>query len=235
MGQRQISPGEARHLVGLYDAAVAYLDFHVGRLLDVLRGRPDYPNTWIFVTSDHGEALGEHRTVGHGQTLYQEILHVPLLVRYPDGWGARPGSRDGSPAQSVDIVPTILQALGIPAPTPLDGVPLDGRREVMLAEDFPVSVPVRRVSPRHGGGSRALLVDDLKYLRNDDGSEELYDLDRDPLEERNLAEAMPEAVARRAPGSRPGAAPLPKADLHRRPASLPAAVEEGLRALGYVE
>ncbi len=159
-----------------------------------------------------------------------------MLIRYPDGWGARPGSRDGSPAQSVDIVPTVLQALGIGAPAPLDGVPIDGRREVMLAEDFPLSWPVGRLSLRHGAGSLALIVDGLKYLRHDDAPEELFDLDQDPLEERNLAEAMPNALARlrsqleawsRAAAERePRPAP---------PASLPAEAEEGLRALGYVE
>ena len=235
-GQRQVSPGEARHLVGLYDAAVAYMDSHVGRLLDFLRGRPDYSNTWIFITSDHGEALGEHQSLDHGLTLYQEILHVPLLVRYPDGWGATPGSRDASPAQSVDIVPTVLQALGIAAPTPLDGVPLDGRRKVMLAEGFPEVWPAQGLSLRHGGGSFALIVGGLKYLRNDDATEELFDLNRDPLEQRNLAETMPDAVARlrsqleawSGAAARRGPRPAP-------PASPPPAVEEGLRALGYVE
>ncbi len=141
-----------------------------------------------------------------------------------------------SPAQSVDIVPTVLQALGIDAPTPLDGVPLEGRREVMLAEDFPEVWPAGRPSLRHGAGSLALVVDGLKYLRNDDAPEELFDLDRDPLEQRNLAETMPDTVARlrarleawsRAAAGR-GARPAP-------PASLPAELEEDLRALGYVE
>lgn len=235
MGQRRVSPEEARRLVEEYDAAVAYLDSHVGRLLDVLRARPDYANTWIFVTSDHGEALGEHQSLGHGQTLYQEILHVPLLVRYPDGWGPSPGTRDARPAQLVDIVPTVLQALGIAAPAPLDGVPLGGGREVMLAEDFPPSWPVSQ-SHRHGGGSRAIVVAGLKYLRNDDGTEELYDLGRDPLEERNLAETRPEAVAglraRLEEWARVAAKAEPPPAL-REP--LPPEVEEGLRALGYME
>jgi arylsulfatase A-like enzyme len=136
----------------------------------------------------------------------------------------------------VDIVPTVLQALGIAAAAPLDGVPIDGRRELMLAEDFRVSWPVGRLSPRHGAGSLALIVDGLKYLRNDDGSEELFDLDQDPLEERNLAETMPDAVAslrsRLEAWSRTVAERRPR---RAPPAPLPAEVEEGLRALGYVE
>ena len=79
-------------LRALYDASLSYLDHHVGRLLEFLRRQPGYADTWVVVTADHGELLGEHGRLGHHCQLDDQLLRVPLIVRYPRGQASRPGT-----------------------------------------------------------------------------------------------------------------------------------------------
>jgi arylsulfatase A-like enzyme len=114
---------EARGLVArmapLYDAEIAGIDRSFGILLDELDRRGRLDQTLVVVISDHGEELGEHGGLGHGRTLYREVLDVPWIVRLP---GQTAGRRIATPAAHLDVLPTILAALGIPAETGLRGV-----------------------------------------------------------------------------------------------------------------
>ncbi|HKA29664.1 MAG TPA: sulfatase [Candidatus Binatia bacterium] len=104
-----------------YDAAVRYTDTAIAPLLDAVRSGPR-GRTLLVVTSDHGEAFGEHGTVGHGAELYEEVLRVPLFV-----WGpglVAPGRRVPGLVGVVDVTPTILDLLGFPVPTGISGVSL---------------------------------------------------------------------------------------------------------------
>jgi len=107
----------------LYDGGVRTADEFVGRLLDELRGLGQLDRTLFVVTSDHGEEFGDHdphkiyNTHGHSQ--YREMVHVPLLLRYP-GF-AQPGLEVESPVGLVDVAPTLLDLLGLPVPAEMQG------------------------------------------------------------------------------------------------------------------
>lgn len=160
-------PEILRHL---YDGGVRDVDRALGRLFRDLEAAGLWDSMTVVVTSDHGEAFFEHGRVLH-DTLHEEILQVPLLVKWPGGEGA--GARHGSPASAVDLAPTLLAAAGLPVDD-LPGTPLARRHP-----DAPVVA---------GTLDRTLIQGDWKLmvpLRG--GPVALYDLDSDPLERHDLA------------------------------------------------
>jgi hypothetical protein len=100
-------------VVARYDSALRFVDDHLGRLFDALRERGLLDKTLVVVSADHGEELWDHGSFFHGVSLYDEQLHVPLIVRLPHG--ARAGTVVDTPVRSVDIVPTMVDALGAPS------------------------------------------------------------------------------------------------------------------------
>ena len=105
-----------------YDAEVAYADEQIGRLLDHLKQKGRAGDALIVVTADHGQSLGEHGLTGHTHVLYEQTLHVPLIVRFPGG--AHGGTRVASLTRSVDLMPTILSFLGVRTEVAFNGVDL---------------------------------------------------------------------------------------------------------------
>ena len=98
------------------------MDAEIGRLFEALRSDGAWNDTLVIVVGDHGEALGEHDEVGHGAFLYESSLRVPFLLRYPDG--RRAGERPTGLVSVVDVHPTLVEAMGLPAPKMVDGVSL---------------------------------------------------------------------------------------------------------------
>jgi arylsulfatase A-like enzyme len=191
------APPSDHALVGaLYDSSVAYADAQLGRLLQELAALGLERRTVVVVTSDHGEALGERELAGHAY-LYDFNLMVPLLVAAPDGRGA--GRRVGAQVRSVDVLPTVLELAGLPAPPGLDGASLlglmDGRADAAPREAWSYAA-----STNFGVSLRAPGV---KYIYNDTawapacGRAELYHLSTDPREERDLAPGAGRAEADR--------------------------------------
>ena len=121
--ERRLTDHEAAainsELGALYDAEVAFTDHHFGQLVAWLKNNGLYDSTAILAVSDHGEEFFEHGGWGHGSTLYQEQLAVPLIVKFPGQVGA--GQRVDALAQHVDLLPTILDLLGIEGPPHLQG------------------------------------------------------------------------------------------------------------------
>ena len=101
-----------RNTVGLYDGNLAWVDSEVGRVLDGLKKRGEWDRTIIVVTSDHGEAFWEHRVRGHGDHVFEEFVHVPLVIRVP---GLAP-RRVAEAVELVDVVPTLLDLAGVFVP-----------------------------------------------------------------------------------------------------------------------
>ena len=117
---------EEQHIRGLYRGAVAASDAAIGELLAGLDARGLLANTVVVVTADHGEMLYEHDLgVGHGDHLYgRHTLNVPLLIRWPGLPPARAGARVATTTPLVDVAPTVLARVGLPAPDGVDGVDL---------------------------------------------------------------------------------------------------------------
>jgi arylsulfatase A-like enzyme len=166
----------------LYDGELAYTDLHVGRLIDELARLPGGDRTIIAITSDHGDGFGEHGFINHGQALYRELLHVPLIVYIP-GLENQPRSIGGA-VSAIDLVPTIADLCGI------DVSDLSFEGESLVAQIFDGTVDTERVvfaetnyphPIRAAISARQKLVFHLKS-----NLYELYDLTKDPWEKSNL-------------------------------------------------
>jgi arylsulfatase A-like enzyme/Flp pilus assembly protein TadD len=226
-------PYRSRYAGRPYDGEVAYSDELVGRLLDTLDRQGRRADTLVVVTSDHGEGLGEHGESVHGFFVYQSTLRVPLLLRGP---GIAAGTRLAVTARSPDLVPTVLDLLGV-ARAP--GLRLSGRtlapalRGSARLEEAPAYAESLLPLLHYGWSDlRALRDGRWKYVQAP--RPELYDLARDPAERDNLAEEQPAraealraALARRLAeekeGARAGTA-----------AGVPPELLEQLGALGYL-
>jgi arylsulfatase len=113
---------DVQHLVALYDGEITYWDHHLGEMLATLDDLRLLDNGIVIVTSDHGEMFGEHGKWVHGNSLYEEVLRVPLLIRYTEAISA--GIVVTGPVQAVDILPSVLDWANIPVPENLRGTSL---------------------------------------------------------------------------------------------------------------
>jgi arylsulfatase A-like enzyme len=200
-----------------YDEEILYMDHHVGRLLDGLKAKGLFDDSLILVTSDHGELLGEHGKMGHGATLFEEEIRVPFLVKFPRDERA-PG-RSAAPVHHVDVASLVLERVGHTTAR---------RKHPQLAEVRPLEF----VSTE--GAWRALYLGDRKLLWNSLGRHALYDLERDPREEHDLAEAEPGRLQEAVALLDKVVASLPSPGESGPPANLDEATLKALRGLGYV-
>ncbi len=109
--RRVRTPDDIQRLVDLYDGEIAYTDAQFGLLVQQLKAQGQYDDTLIIVAGDHGEAFGEHGDFVHGHLAYDEIMRVPLIVKFPAGFAVATSATDAL-AQLVDIAPTVLDVLG---------------------------------------------------------------------------------------------------------------------------
>ncbi len=184
-----------------YDGEIAYADEIVGRLVKYLKSHQLYDRSTIVLLSDHGEGLGDHGEQGHGLFVYDEAIHVPLIVKQEGNAGG--GRRVSDVVQHVDIAPTILDLVKAPTAGQLRGRSLkpllDGTGRPQPVQVYAESLYGRY---RFGWSELAALVDDrYEYIRAP--REELYDLRRDRRERTNVAaerdrdrQAMRQAVDR---------------------------------------
>jgi arylsulfatase A-like enzyme len=119
-GKQTLSDRDKFRLEALYDGEITYHDDQIIRLHDALKRMGLLEDTLIVITSDHGEEFFEHGKVGHGHSLYEELVHVPLLVRLP-GATAGPGIHSSAEISLVDILPTACETLGVECPEGVEG------------------------------------------------------------------------------------------------------------------
>lgn len=117
-------PADRDTVIQLYDGEVRTMDAWLGAFLDDLRGRGLIDSSLIVISADHGEELFDHGWVGHASTtlsasLHEELIRIPLLIRFPGG--RHGGRRVADPARGVDVLPTVLEELGLDLPSGLDG------------------------------------------------------------------------------------------------------------------
>jgi arylsulfatase A-like enzyme len=226
----------------LYDASIRLADERFGSVVDLLRRRGVLDDTVLVFVSDHGEELGEHGGWQHDQSVYEELIHVPLVVRLPVG--AAGGSRVADTVTLVDLAPTLVGRAGVAA----DGLGLRGRdlspviaRQTPREPAAPAVVAVRRNEKKfyapwkaeRGDLNIALRDGDLKAIVNVEiGTVELYDLAADPEERSDLAGRRPDDAARLAAFAGDW---LSRCSGTAGESSLDDATVERLRALGYVD
>ena len=252
---------ESQVLSDMYDAEVAYQDDYLGELFEVLNNRAGKENTLTVIVSDHGDGLGEHGFMGHSFVAYQELVHVPLILHWPEKVLA--GRRIGKPISTRRIYHTILDAAGhLPEeidsldPVEVHGLTLmetingrDPENSTAYAEVYSPLNFAKVVQHRNPQllerlrcleTRRAVVKDGLKLIQVSDWPDELFDLNDDPLE---LVDIMPERPAETAALNNELAelARLTEAQLENLAvgASLDPEADEllaqRLRGLGYIE
>ncbi len=178
----ELSPEDWRYLRDLYDACVASVDAELGRLLEGLARRGLLETTLVVVTSDHGEEFGEHGGSGHGYTLFDENLRVPLILAHP----ALAARRIPEQVRLVDLAPTLVELAGLSAPPTWQGQSL-----VPLLEG--AALPPLPAFAEHAHlPFLALRQGAAKLIVDAGGQRQLFDLARDAAERTDFAQAEPE-------------------------------------------
>ncbi len=252
--RKRFSEEEMRYAEALYDGDIAYTDAKIGEFFAGFETSGQLANSIVIVTSDHGEQFWEHGSWGHGQNLHDHQIHVPLLVFLPESVReqlARSSRAEGKgqpltqgviedQMELIDLYPTLLELLGVA----MDG-PVNGRSLVSLLEGRG-SLPAREAFAEHTNikenEQKALRTPRYKFMvsipRKSSAatgeSYELFDLKRDPGEQKNLAPGLPEKVVElRAKLGRI----MDGSDTARDeevPADIDEALREQLKALGYI-
>lgn len=188
-GRRDFDATDTQHLLDLYDGCIRRIDAGIARLLERLERDGWLDDAWVVVTSDHGEAFREHGTFEHRQ-LYDEEVHIPLIVRPPGGLAGR---RHGEVASLVDLAPTILASVGLDVPASMQGRP-------RIAGARPDAERPVHMTSSDGEAHTALVDGEWKLIRRglEAARRELYDRAGDPFEREDLLTAGDSASAERA-------------------------------------
>ena len=214
-------------LASLYAGEIEYMDGQIGRLIDGLRARGLLDETLVVVTGDHGETFWEHPDYwNHGSWVYQTTLHVPLMMRFPDGRGA--GRVVEQPVSTIDIVPTLCALLAAPQPARVEGVSLLPAIDGLAFERGDVfGEATQPYAAEAGDGwtnarkAHCIRAGKWKYIDapyvEGGGYEQLFDLEQDPGEHVNLLRPQPseplravrDELAERLRAFEAAAAPLP--------------------------
>jgi arylsulfatase A-like enzyme len=245
-GVHSMPEHEVARLPALYAGEINYLDRIVGSFMQQLASLPAADRTLVVLTADHGEEFNEHGKLGHGETLFNHVLHVPLGFYWP---GKIASGTSEAPVELIDIMPTVLDLLSVKAPPNLDGTSL---RPVISGKPSGVADrPVLSELHTAFGDCRRLhlegtcVVDrvavqtaDFKFMSSQIPQfEVLYDLGRDPGETHDVIQDFPAEATRYRTLAQRYAAEQPQQAF---PAAAPTAAmdeetRERLRALGYLK
>ena len=227
---------ELDFLLALYDEEIRFTDDGIGRLLGELDRLGLTDETIVVFTADHGEEFWEHGRVGHGRTLYQELVHVPLVIRAPGGARGRVVAR---PVTNVAVAPTVLDLLGLPTDVAFQAAslapeirPTERADEIGEAE-FPVFAEVEydRFARFYSiVGNRFKLIQN----RNDE-TVVLHDLAEDPGETTDVAAEHPDVVERMRTMMGHLVSALERRPVAARDGPMTEEREKLLRGLGYVD
>lgn len=179
--KKTIAPRDLEHVTALYDGEIRYTDTHLGRLIKGIEETVGLDNCLLVLLSDHGEELNEHGSMeGHQWTLYDEVVHVPLIFRFPKKDYARSVVEEG--VELIDVAPTILDIAEIPIPSEFQGLSLleaikgnvKGVKKYIFAE-------TRRITIK-----QSVRTARYKMQHTEMGWYEMYDTMKDPGEQKNI-------------------------------------------------
>jgi arylsulfatase A-like enzyme len=170
----ELTERRLRRAMALYYATISQIDHHVGRMIDYLKGKGLYEDALIVYTSDHGDYMGFHHLLLKGNYMYDPLVKIPLVVKYPGRLGA--GTRSEALSSNVDLAPTLLRCVGCSAPGSMEGLDLlahpEGRTRI-YAEGW-------------RGGQYMVRTRARKLLLCREGTRsQFFDLEDDPLEFHN--------------------------------------------------
>lgn len=216
-----------------YNGEIAYADSQLGRVVEFLGARGLLDRTIVVVLGDHGESLGEHDEGTHGFFIYETSTHVPFLIRAPfDGVRAR---RVSSPVRTADLMPTVLDLLGLPAVDhPIPGTSLAGMMTGADADPAPDGYAEALYPLHHYGWSALKAIRSGTYKLIDAPSPELFDLAADPGETTNLFEARRDVANRLQRSLRALDAGFSRAGAPPTAGSVDPETRARLASLGYV-
>lgn len=185
-GKLKLSETDSRWLKALYNAEVLYHDEHLGTFLTTLEAEGTLSDTAFVILNDHGEEFGEHGRWGHGWTVGDVLYRSPLLMHFP---GLFPAKTFEEVVEHVDIAPTIVDALGLPAMTDAQGLSL----LPLLRDEVPQTGPNSALlygRPKQ----RAIRVGDFKMMLQANRSQALYNMKAEPAQKTDVQEQHPIAL-----------------------------------------
>ncbi len=208
-GEKSLKKSEWMDYSAIYDGDLNYLDRMLEGLFGFLEKGGYLDDTIVVITADHGEHLGEHDMIDHQLSLYEPLLHVPLMIKLPETMTKLPEVRGA--VQTVDIFPTLVDLLGLNDEDTMQrfqGMSLLRMKEephrVVISEYEP---PLDRISwflsrdpdgrsiLKYKRSLKSVRIDSLKYVWSSNGDSELYNLARDPDEVENIINVSPEVAA----------------------------------------
>lgn len=192
-----IGAEERASLEALYGGEIRFVDEQLGRVVAYLEAQGLYDDTWIIVVADHGESFGAHDFFGHGVVTWEDVVHVPLIMKPPRSFSGRLGRHVATRVQAAEIVPTILDGLQIERPAHVEGrnlLNVAGSRwkndpRIVVTEVFRNLGMNRRFGSRWDRDVRSIYLGDHKLTVRSDGVVAVYDLAKDPGELHNRAAA----------------------------------------------
>lgn len=246
-GETMMTDRDFDALRGLYRGELAYLDERIGELLNQFENAGILDETVFIITGDHGENIGEHGLMDHQYSLYQTLLHVPLVVTGP---GFDSGRQVEKPVQLLDLFPTILDIADVTFdPGDYVGDSLRDLRQLpdnrfQLAEYVGPQPPIETLTERYDCKRDisefnrqlwALKRNGYKYIRGSDGSERLFDLREDPTERTDISTLQPEQYQILADELDKIIAELPENDSTDGEVTMDSETEQRLEDLGYLQ
>ncbi|MGQ3720244.1 sulfatase-like hydrolase/transferase [Natrialba aegyptia] len=208
-GQIEMNERDFEALSALYKAELRYLDYRIGQVYEYLTEHDLLEETMIVITGDHGENIGDHGLMDHQYCLYDTLLHVPLLIRYPEQFPA--GNTCDELVELKDIYPTLLEIVKNEAiensshsVRGLQELMTEGGKEYIFSEYMKPQPSMNALKTRTGHlptdirkydrTLHAIRDTDWKFIKGSDGSSELYNISSDPFEQCEISNEYPEKV-----------------------------------------
>lgn len=251
-GEARMDESDFEVLRALYDAAISYLDTRIFEIYSFLERKGLLDDTMLIITSDHGDNFGEHGVLFHIFSLYDTLIKVPLIIKYPASLGL--SGIENRVVQNTDLIPTIMDLLGLNNKRMLDqiqGNSLISSKIRNRDKSYAISELVKPFGPRmqslreklkkYDRQLISIRTESKKYISASDGNHEFYDLHEDPNETRNLISSSDPAIIELREKLKPWLIPFNDCCRkvqwkisHEKAAVLEPEIQERLRSLGYL-
>jgi len=233
-GEHILQKKEKEFLISRYDAEIKQMDKGIGKLFQFLKDNELWDNTLIIVTADHGESFGEHGLMIHTPAIYEELVRVPLIVKYP--LASNKTGRSTSRISLVDIMPEVLTVAGIKLPMQIQGVPFSQKNRSVIVERYKSNDWAWTAHPFGERSLRAFYDKEFKLIWSSNKKHELYNLQEDPFELHNLKDQMPNKVLEMEKKLNLYTdQPATEDEFQKKSYVLDRETEEALKALGYIQ